>query len=769
MGIFRNRPLCLFCFCFVLTLPISYFLSVGARATVLALLLLFAVVLFVLTKKKYDGKTKYMCITVFISLLFVCASLAQSIAVSIAQNKRSGRFTGTERQIHAVVCDTGYSSRFSSAYIVSVRYINGEKCRCDATVYLPYDGDLSAGDVIYFKGDISDTEANIYSESVLKLPQKSQFSISCEERIYAVGRTVNPRIAGKLISNAIGDRFGSLLGSDAASLSEALLTGDKSDLPAQTERDFRRAGLSHLLAVSGLHLSVLTCLFDLLLRLLCVPKKPRCIFTCAVALTLLAICGFSASAMRSVGMLLCAYLCFMLSSDSDALTALFLSATFILTVSPYTVSDVGFWLSLFATFGLVTWYVAVSGMMSAAARKAKRKNRFAVRARRAALKIVAAILTTVAANLFICIIIWYVFGEMSLVSIPANLILSPLCIAYLICSLAVLALGGIPVVGSIICSVSDSFAALIRAVIGKFSALESAVISLRYPFAGVITVVCTLAVFVLLIPRLRRKMLLILPPVVAAASFAVCFCIFSVSNPEARVTYIADDARDSVVLTKGTKAAICDISDGRYDLLYAAYTAARANYATETDAVYLTHYHSRHISSLDRLFRNTMVRKVYLPLPESKNETEIAQSILSVADSAQLEVIFFQRNTAVPLLDGEIMISEMGEVSYSSQKVAAFCVFIDGKLLTYVGSGFEASDISDICTVLTAKSDMLILGSHGPRPSEGIAAIIAAADADKICCADYHTLGILLPSLPQERMLPFSEFGKFRKCDFASD
>ena len=48
----------------------------------------------------------------------------------------------------------------------------------------------------------------------------------------------------------------------------ALLFGDKSRLSAGTEGNFRQIGASHLLAVSGLHLSTIVQLFTLLLALL---------------------------------------------------------------------------------------------------------------------------------------------------------------------------------------------------------------------------------------------------------------------------------------------------------------------------------------------------------------------------------------------------------------------------------------------------------------------------------------------------------------------
>ena len=47
---------------------------------------------------------------------------------------------------------------------------------------------------------------------------------------------------------------------------------------------------------------------------------------------------------------------------------------------------------------------------------------------------------------------------------------------------------------------------------------------------------------------------------------------------------------------------IIDVSDGTYSSLYNAYEWAREQAFVEADTLVLTHYHPKHISSLDKLF-----------------------------------------------------------------------------------------------------------------------------------------------------------------------
>ena len=88
-----------------------------------------------------------------------------------------------------------------------------------------------------------------------------------------------------------------------AALLEALMTGDKSALPAGVLENFRKAGASHLLALSGLHLGVLAGFLGIVLSVLGKSKPAEALKYCIVIgassfYTLL--CGASPSLVRAL-------------------------------------------------------------------------------------------------------------------------------------------------------------------------------------------------------------------------------------------------------------------------------------------------------------------------------------------------------------------------------------------------------------------------------------------------------------------------------------
>ena len=68
------------------------------------------------------------------------------------------------------------------------------------------------------------------------------------------------------------------------------------------KRDFRRTGASHLLALSGLHVALLSAMAEWVLRRFRIPKRPRVTLLGILMLLYLALVGFLPSAVRAVFM-----------------------------------------------------------------------------------------------------------------------------------------------------------------------------------------------------------------------------------------------------------------------------------------------------------------------------------------------------------------------------------------------------------------------------------------------------------------------------------
>ena len=130
-----------------------------------------------------------------------------------------------------------------------------------------------------------------------------------------------------------------------------ILFGDKSGISQETTQLFRQSGLSHVLAVSGLHLTMLTLMVSFLLRRL--PGRVGILLNGLVLLLFLAFELFSLSVMRAGMMALLVLAGKLAGRRADTWNCLGFAALVILLGCPYSAGDVGLQLSMSAVAGIL--------------------------------------------------------------------------------------------------------------------------------------------------------------------------------------------------------------------------------------------------------------------------------------------------------------------------------------------------------------------------------------------------------------------------------
>ncbi len=152
-----------------------------------------------------------------------------------------------------------------------------------------------------------------------------------------------------ILREQISGRIGQLFPKNAG-VARGMLLGDKGDIAQSTLADFQKVGVMHLLAISGLHVSVLAGALSLVLR--------RGAWTRFVLVTLFlavyaALTAFSPSVVRAGVMLVCGMLAFPLRRRADTPSALSLACILILLFNPHALFYAGFQLSFGAVYGLM--------------------------------------------------------------------------------------------------------------------------------------------------------------------------------------------------------------------------------------------------------------------------------------------------------------------------------------------------------------------------------------------------------------------------------
>ena len=208
------------------------------------------------------------------------------------------------------------------------------------------------------------------------------------------------------------ERLLSLYSPEDAGILLSLILGDKSALPAGFEDDMRDVGLSHVMAVSGMNVSLISGIFLLLFF----RRRPGAALAIPAVVLFTFITGAGASVVRAALMQIILLAGLLLFEKVNPLNSLFVTAGIMIFLNPYAVQDAGLWLSFLSTLGLIL----CGRRLEAVLMQPFREKPYAVqRLIRIPVSMAAATLT---AQIFVLPLLVFLFGSFSLIAPLANLL-----------------------------------------------------------------------------------------------------------------------------------------------------------------------------------------------------------------------------------------------------------------------------------------------------------------------------------------------------------
>ncbi|GHU84545.1 hypothetical protein FACS1894198_0360 [Clostridia bacterium] len=201
---------------------------------------------------------------------------------------------------------------------------------------------------------------------------------------------------------------------------KAIILGDKSELSQDCKNTFKRSGIYHILAVSGLHMSIVTQLICLILSKLKCNQKVSASGAIAGSLLFVLVVGPAPSVVRCAVMTIIYLLGKIIGREADSRNSLGLGLILLLVCNPYSVFDVGLQLSFLSTWGIIVFGARLAKQMG----KWKWPKFF-----RESLSISFAA-TGATLPIMAC-----KFGEISFIAPLTNLILMPIIPWTLVCTL----------------------------------------------------------------------------------------------------------------------------------------------------------------------------------------------------------------------------------------------------------------------------------------------------------------------------------------------
>lgn len=502
---------------------------------------------------------------------------------------------------------------------------------------------------------------------------------------------------------------------DTDPFAKALLLGDTSDLSYKVDTDLKVSGVRHVVAVSGLHISIL---FGLVSMMTFRKRFLTALLGFPLLFFFAALTGFSPSVSRSCLMFSLVLMAKLSDREYDGPTALGFAALVMLALNPYVMTTVGFQLSVASvtgiylfTPGIIMWLRSFFGAFK---RKTLRGRLIRWSTTSVGLTLGAMVLTTP-----LCA---YYFGMVSLVGVVTNLLALWVVSGIFYGIMAVCLLYGlVPAAAAVLANV---IAWPIRYVLWVAETLADFPLAAVYTVSPYITawlvfVYVLLAVF--LISRNRRPRILS-----CCAALGLCLALTAdwveSASDEVRITVLDVGQGQSILLQSEGRSFLVDCGgDSATEAADRAAEELLHQGIGKLDGLVLTHMDEDHAGGAEGLLSRMDTELLFLPeefseLPETTN----AQAICV---TEEVEIAF-----------GETVIRLFPATFPGNSNEKSVCVLFDTKkcdiLVTGDRDGFgerallRNAQIPDV--------DILIAGHHGSGSST-CEELLAAVKPEIVC------------------------------------
>ncbi len=741
MELLRGRPRLWMGLSAILAAVCSYYFNLTGKMLLMVLsLIAFGVILAVTVlgkKRKFET-----CICLLLTVATFFAVMASGCRKYDGTLSNANSYNGETLNIVGEVTDVIYSSPYYSVYGVRLCEIDGEDADLSVELICEYDPVFMEERMI--SGEVK-FESLTGEDLRLALGEGYYTSIISDRPDGVVDIGADPVDSVKdwlVYHNAmLSDALCSGLGGNAGNMTSAMLLGNKHLIPEEITRDCRRSGVSHLLALSGLHISIIFTIVDIFMRGFFITKQIRLVIEAPMIILFVIMVGAPVSAIRAAIMTIVMIMLPVFKYDYERIEDLGIAAAIVLIWDPYAVMTAAFRLSFAATLGIVSVMANALFVYMDETRVYLRKIRYIEKTKFRILSIcrpivkflISSVLAILTANVATVMIVWTLFGEISLAAFSANMLLVPMTTVILYLSVAYLAFAAT--------SLGDNIADVIRYLCDHFVTWCSDIshdrdymISLNHEFVPYILIPFVVVLAIMVLGRVKSKFHFLIPITACALIFGVTFTAYNLSPAPVEAILVTDQKSDAVVIgLKGT-AVIVEMGSGSYSNLRSSMEAARELGATEIESLVLTHYHTKHISAIYRLFENEIVRRIWMPYPEREADVYTLERIYEIAEYHGVEAVVYNVGQELDLFDGhKLKLLDMEKIERSVQPIVCWSLVKDEEvLLSYIGSSAWESE-----SPLELSAHTIIFGSDGPKIKATADVGSYSAEKTYICDPDF--------------------------------
>lgn len=213
-----------------------------------------------------------------------------------------------------------------------------------------------------------------------------------------------------LVSERLSEMFKNNFSPSVSAFINSIFLGKRSALPTNIERIFIDGGSAHILAISGLHVGIISWIILMVLKIIGLKKRRRYITAAGLILFYAFICGLKTPVVRAAIMFFCFILSYILKRKFLVFNSLALAGLINLLFRPFDLFGVSFQFSFIAVFSILIGfrYIYTSGNFAGLLGKIK-----------------GLFLASLFVNIGLLPLISYYFGRIYIINLISNILLIP--------------------------------------------------------------------------------------------------------------------------------------------------------------------------------------------------------------------------------------------------------------------------------------------------------------------------------------------------------
>lgn len=580
--------------------------------------------------------------------------------------------------------------------IVEDRKYEGGNC----VVYC--DGGFNKGDIIIAAGKAENFEKS--SNPGEFNSRQYYYSLKIHYKIYAETIALSEKNKNPIYSlsdkagNKLRNTLYKLTDDKSASVFAAMLLGDKDELDSEISELFSVCGIGHILAISGLHISLIGMGFYKLLRKMGFGYVGGMFIAGSMIIFYGSITGNGISTIRAIIMFLVAVYANVAGRTYDLISATALAATVMLIDSPLLIYNSGFVLSFMAIVGIGIVNPALCKVIPS-------KN-----------KIIKSIVSGFSIQLVTLPVIMYSYYEIPVYSVLINLIVIPLMTYVMVSALSAGIIGiWFPLIGKFCIGLGVYILRLYERLCNLCLKLPGAVWICGKPDLWQIFVFyIILGISVWLIYNKEQ----VRYSIGITVSLMIIVLRF---NNSFELTFIDVGQGDGIFIRSGKYNILvdCGSSDNKSLYEYTLEPFLMSEGADVIDYVFVTHPDSDHISGIKDLLETGKIQVKTLILPSVQTEDEAYMELCNIAEVAGAEVGTIHKGVKM----------QIGDTYFT-------CLHPECESII--------TDRNDYSTVLLAEYEdfqVLLTGDISSRQEEMIAASVEKAVDIDVLKAAHHGSG----------------------------